>query len=215
MAGRAKTRLIPLLGPSGAAELQQALIADTTAKASRLRQRVAKWLFVAGGKLTGLRARAGWRVSAQHGRDLGERLERAFVRLLLSHSRVVVIGTDSPLLTPRLLQMALSELRSCDAVLGPCPDGGFYLVGLARRARGLFKGARLGTRHAFRDVQKAILARGFSCAILPEIPDIDRPRDLKEFQREVEKEPSLRMFAPALWNFLGAQASRLHAGVPS
>jgi hypothetical protein len=147
---------------------------------------------------------------AQRGRDLGERLEGAFRRLLQSHGKAVIIGTDSPLLSPRLLRLALSELRSCDAVLGPCPDGGFYLVGLAREAPGLFRGGRLGSRQAFRDVQRSLLGRGFSCSILPIVSDIDRPADLKEIAKQMIRKPSMRTASPALWRFLGAQASRLH-----
>jgi uncharacterized protein len=207
VAGRAKTRLIPLLGAQGAAQFQQALIQDTATKVSRLRLRLARWLFIAGGNLLVSPGLKRWHVAPQRGRDLGERLESAFRQLLLAHGRVVIIGTDSPLLTPRLLRLALSELQSCDSVLGPCPDGGFYLIGLARETRGLFQGVRLGTRHAFRDVKKQLLERGFSCSILPEVADIDRPQDFREIAEEMNRRSALRRAAPALWRFLSAPAS--------
>src|SRR3989442_15683695 len=50
--------------------------------------------------------------------------------MLSRHDDAIVIGTDSPLVPVRVLRLAISELRICDAVLGPCPDGGYYLVGL-------------------------------------------------------------------------------------
>jgi len=68
-------------------------------------------------------------VTRQRGSDLRERLERAFRALLRKHERVIVIGTDSPLLYPRLLRLPLSELRVSNSVLGLCPDGGYYLIG--------------------------------------------------------------------------------------
>jgi hypothetical protein len=208
VAGRAKTRLIPLLGPRGAAELQRALILDTVAKVNQLTRQTDSWLFTAGGKIPEFSGCDGWNVTAQRGRDLGQRLEAAFRRLLQSHSQAIIIGTDSPLLSPRLLRLALSELRSCDAVMGPCPDGGFYLVGLAREARELFRGVRLSSRHAFDDTRRALLGRGFSCSILPMVSDLDRPADLKEIAKQMFRKPSMRAVSPALWLFLGAQASR-------
>ena len=213
VAGRAKTRLIPLLGPRAAAELQSALILDTVAKVNQLAEQAVCWLFAAGGKIPEFPGRADWKLVAQRGRDLGERLEVAFRRLLQSHTKAVIIGTDSPLLSPRLLRLALSEIRTCDAVLGPCPDGGFYLIGLAREAPGLFRDVRLGSRHAFGDARRALLGRGFSCSILPIVSDIDRPRDLKEIAKGMTQRPVLRAASAALWAYLlGARPSRPHAG---
>ena len=145
MPGRAKTRLIPLLGPRGAAELQSALILDTTRKVSKLARSAARWLFLAGGAFPDFPDRNLWTVVQQRGRDLGERVERAFRQVLRGHRAAVIVGTDSPLLSPRLMRLALAELRVCDAVLGPCPDGGFYLVGLRRIVPGLFRGVRWST----------------------------------------------------------------------
>ena len=141
---------MPVFGAQGAAELQGALISDTLRKVSTIEPLASLYVFFAGGSLpTG--PRAGMRripafggdipwsagafqpsvtVLRQRGRDLGERLEGAFRFLLRRHPAAVVIGTDSPLLSGRLLRIALGELRVCDAVLGPCPDGGYYLVGL-------------------------------------------------------------------------------------
>ncbi|MBI4164800.1 MAG: TIGR04282 family arsenosugar biosynthesis glycosyltransferase [Acidobacteria bacterium] len=202
VAGRAKTRLIPLLGPRGAAALQAALILDTTAKVNGLAHHSTRWLFGVGGKISDFPDRHHWRREVQRGRDLGERLDSAFARLLRRHVRAVIIGTDSPLLSPRLLRLALTELKACDTVIGPCPDGGFYLVGLRLRIPGLFRSVRLGSRHAFGDTLKALLQRGLSCAVLPPVLDIDRPRDLQEFAMRMARRPELRTAAPALGRFL-------------
>lgn len=202
VAGRAKTRLIPLLGPRGAAELQRALILDTVAKVNQLAERTVRWYIAGGGKVPEFPARSDWNFATQRGRNLGARLEVAFRRLLQSPTKAVIIGTDSPLLSPRLLRLAHSELRTCDAVLGPCPDGGFYLVGLAREAPGLFRDVRLGSRFAFGDAQRALLSRGYSCSILPVVSDIDRPRDLQEIAKQMTRRPAMRAAAPALWRFL-------------
>ncbi len=202
--GRAKTRLIPLLGPQGAAQLQAVLILDTTRKVERLTG-IARWLFLAGPRSPSLQNRKRWKVARQRGASLSARLNKAFRRLLARHPAAVIIGTDSPLLPPRVLREALNELRVCDSVLGPCPDGGFYLIGLRRAIAGGFGGVRWGTRFAFRDMLNNLTTRGISCSILQPIPDLDRPADLRELTRLLAASPTRRMLASAVWRFLKAR----------
>ena len=148
--GQAKTRLAPLLGREGAAEFQAALISDAIRKVSRLvssGHNVTPYIFLAGREpfakrsarslaLPGIpcpaspRSAATFVILEQRGPGLGVRLERAFRQMLRRHAAAIIIGTDSPLVPVRVLRLALSELRICEAVLGPCPDGGYYLVGL-------------------------------------------------------------------------------------
>ncbi len=116
--------------------------------------------------------------------------------------RVVIMGTDSPLLSPRQIQAAFDELGFCEAVLGPCPDGGFYLIGLRRLPSGLFRGVRWSTRFACRDMLRNLLARGASCSLLSAVPDVDRPRDVKNLAGTLARSPGGRRLAPATWQFL-------------
>jgi rSAM/selenodomain-associated transferase 1 len=202
VAGYAKTRLIPLLGPRSAADFQAALILDTTRKVNKVAEGVARWLYLTGGPTPDFPGRNRWAVEQQRGHGLGQRLDRAFRQMLSRHSAAIIVGTDSPLLSPRAFRQAWSELRVCDAVIGPCPDGGFYLIGLRRIVRGLFLGVRWSTRHAFRDVLRQLLGHGFACAILANVPDVDRPQDLRELARQMARQPSMRARAPATWRFL-------------
>jgi len=137
---------------------------------------------------------------------LGQRLQRAFAQLLRRHSQVVIIGTDSPALAPALLRLALEELRSTDAVLGPCPDGGYYLIGLRRTCRGLFSGLRLGTEFAFGDTLASLLDHNFSCSVLKPCPDVDLPRDLAALKKSLIKHPASRRLMPHTWQFLSKTA---------
>ena len=205
--GRAKTRLIPLLGARGAADFQAALLADTIRKVSTLTGQLSRYIFISGHDFTISSALAHYTLKRQRGRDLGERLGRALRQLLQRHPAAVVIGTDSPLLPPRILRQAVSELRLCDAVLGPCPDGGFYLIGLRRMSPGLFRGVRWGTPHAFRDTLANILRRGFSCSILEPVADIDGPEDFRRLESEMASNPAARRTAPAVWSFIRKHAS--------
>jgi hypothetical protein len=194
--GKSKTRLIPLLGAAGAARFQAALAADAARKVNRLAGSAARYYFLAG-NAANLPPLRGWKLLRQRGRDLGERLERAFARLLRAHPAAAIIGTDSPELPSRLLRRTLSELRACDAVLGPSPDGGYYLIGLRRLEARLLHGVRWGTRFAFRDTLEHLLDRGFVCSILETFPDVDRPDDFRRLAKTLHPRR-----APASWRFV-------------
>ncbi len=200
--GKTKTRLIPVLGSRGAAEFHKALVSDVLRKIARLKSRTARYLFVAGGSFPRHTVPDIVQCRRQRGRGLGDRLEEAFAQLLRQHTRVVVIGTDSPALAPSVLHLALEELRTTDAVLGPCPDGGYYLIGLRRDVSGLFSQTRLGTEHAFRDTLGSLLMHGFSCSVLESCPDIDRPHDLFALKKYLSENPAARRRMPQTWRFL-------------
>ena len=204
--GRAKTRLIPLLGPRGAAELHAALSSDTINKVENLPLNVTRYLFLAGRRPQQLPNR--FILDRQRGVGLGVRLQNAFQTLLRYHASAVVIGTDSPLLPSAIIRVAFTELKACDAVLGPCPDGGYYLIGLRRSSPGLFRGVRWGTAFAFRDTLDKLLRRGYSCSILESHPDVDVPADVRLLLRELERSPSARRLAPSTWKCLTALIDR-------
>lgn len=205
--GRTKTRLIPALGPDGAAEFHRALVSDALRKVARLKGHLARYLFVTGGSLPSALVPTSFECRRQVGSDLGQRMGRAFAELLRQHSRAVVIGTDSPGLVPSLLRLALEELRTADAVLGPCPDGGYYLIGLRRTYRDLLDGVRLGTEFAFRDTVDSLLAQGFSFSVLESCLDIDLPQDLVALRESLVKNSSARRVMPQTWRFLSKMGS--------
>jgi hypothetical protein len=138
----------------------------------------------------------------QHGADLGDRLSHAFRLLLRRHTAVLIVGTDSPLLPARILRQGIQELRSCEAVLGPFPDGGYYLIGLRHFRSGMLTGVRWGTAWAFRDTLRRLLHHNLCCSILPPVADVDRPRDLLQLQGELRENCDARRLAPATWLFL-------------
>jgi hypothetical protein len=205
--GKAKTRLIPLLGPRGAAELHAALVRDALRKVDALAYRVTRYFFLAGRNFPRLLSQAGYTLARQRGAGLSAHLESAFRRLLRRHACAVVMGTDSPLLPPRIVDEALRELRVCDAVLGPCPDGGYYLIGLRRPqtgrvAAGMFRGIRWGTAFALRDTLHNLLSRSYSCSILEPYADVDVPADVRRLENALGGNRKARRLAPATWCFL-------------
>ena len=109
--------------------------------------------------------------------DLGARMARAFGRL--PPGPAVIVGTDMPELDAGQVARAFRALGAADAVFGPATDGGYWLIGLARRRplpRGLFRGVRWSTEHALADTL-ASLPAGYRVELLEECADIDDGAD--------------------------------------
>jgi rSAM/selenodomain-associated transferase 1 len=205
--GKAKTRLMSLLGPRGAARFHAALVADTVRKVAALSLKVRRYFFLAGpGVPAGFPS--SYTLRRQRGADLGARLEGAFGELLVPHEAAVVIGTDSPLLPRSAFRLAFIELQLSDAVLGPSPDGGFYLIGLRRQPKQAFRGVRWGTRFASHDMLRNLLRENYTCSILPSVADVDRPRDLRMLERQWARSRSTRQLAPSAWRFIASWRRR-------
>ena len=108
--------------------------------------------------------------------DLGQRLDRVMGGL--PPGPVVIIGTDIPEIRTGHIAAAMKRLGQADAVFGPAPDGGYWLVGLKRRPRlpRAFQQVRWSSSHALEDTQ-ANLA-GKTVALLDILCDVDEAADL-------------------------------------
>jgi len=148
--GQAKTRLIPSLGPAGAARLHRRLTEHTAcvARAAGVRDDTRVTVCFTGAPCRDFRSWLGCDLSyaAQPAGNLGVRLRQACASAFRSGARrVVVFGSDIPELSAVLLQQALAGLREHDIVLGPAADGGYYLIGMKRDRPELFAGIDWGT----------------------------------------------------------------------
>lgn len=123
-------------------------------------------------------ARGGTRLAQGQG-DLGPRMARVFERL--PPGPVVLIGSDIPGIGRDDIAGAFAALARFEAVFGPAADGGYWLVGLARRrlsrrfARNLFADVRWSSAHALADT-RANLPRGAEAPALRIMEDIDDGR---------------------------------------
>jgi hypothetical protein len=179
--GAVKTRLIPLLGPEGAAALHARLVKRTlaTARAAALRP---IWLYGAPGVDDAFfrfcATQFGAELAAQSGGDLGARMIAAFESALAAHPRVLLLGTDCPVLTARHLRQADRALRDgADAILVPCEDGGYALMGLKRVDARLFDGIAWGGENVLADTRARLTALGWRWRELDTLWDVDRPED--------------------------------------
>ncbi|MCI0402941.1 MAG: TIGR04282 family arsenosugar biosynthesis glycosyltransferase [Acidobacteria bacterium] len=174
--GHVKTRLIPALGAEQAAHLAEAFFRDTWNAVSRLDW--AHAVATSTGPLPPhLRALTGlvWR---QGEGDLGARLERVLRRALRHAPFAIALGADAPGIPLARLEAARRELRRNDAVLGPCQDGGFYLLGLRRCPRGLLAGLPWSRRDTFAHTLARLRERRISTRVLEPYFDLDHVKDL-------------------------------------
>lgn len=134
------------------------------------------------GDASALRLPMGSRVLPQRGVAFGERLENAFADVRsLGYAEIVAVGADSPGMDSGHLAEAFAALGSRDAVFGPAPDGGIYLIGLRGEAGPLLHGVSWRTRR----VLAQLLDRRPDAAVLASaLPDIDGRADLRLFQTD-------------------------------
>lgn len=183
--GQTKTRLIPSLGASGAAELQQAFILRTlqTAQAAGLGP-VSLWCAPDGDHafFQQCRSKFGINLYAQCEGGLGERMADAFEKLC-PQGPVLLIGTDCPALTPAHLQKAAQALlKSNEAVFLPSEDGGYVLVGLRHSQPALFQGIQWGSGEVMAATRERLRQTGLSWQEPAMLWDVDEPIDLKRLK---------------------------------
>lgn len=202
-----KTRMIPLLGPAGAAELQRAMTEHTLRNARSL-MHVQIEIRHAGGSEVRMREWLGDDLSyaGQGEGNLGIRMRRAFESAFADGvGQAVIVGTDCPGLSPTVLKSAFDALAKPRIALGPATDGGYYLIGIealsARRSLPLlFEGVDWGTESVY--AQTLDRARGCGVAVQPLVPlsDVDCPADMPVWERVQPGavRPLLSVIIPAL-----------------
>ncbi len=182
-----KTRLARQAGPSLGFAVASALLEDTFAMvgAGARDTSIAFTPASARGAFHALAPSADL-LEQPHG-DLGLRISGALDSALCDGSRAVLIGTDTPHLTPTLLDDAFRSLAAADIVIGPATDGGFYLLGLSTAVfpPGLFDEVQWSTASVCKQVVGNAHRLGLRVAHLPALTDID---DLSSLRTVIDSE---------------------------
>ncbi len=103
--------------------------------------------------------------------DLGKRMQRLFTHL--PPGPTIIVGSDIPAIRPVHVADAFRRLGRADAVLGPAPDGGYWLIGLKRTPKVLtpFAGVRWAGPHALADTVANL--EGKRIALAATLSDVD------------------------------------------
>ncbi|MFY0688756.1 MAG: TIGR04282 family arsenosugar biosynthesis glycosyltransferase [Cyclobacteriaceae bacterium] len=122
----------------------------------------------------------------QEGKDLGQRMLNAiFDGIENEYDKVVLIGTDIPELTPKLINIAFETLNKHDVVVGPANDGGYYLVGMKDAHNNLFEGKEYSHDKVHEELVEEAEDAGLSIGLLPTLTDIDTKEDMKAVGIEI------------------------------
>jgi len=179
--GQVKTRLAATIGADAAVAIYEAFLADITrtfADVADLRvlgfspdDAAAEEYFrsLADGK---------YELWAQPDSSLGARMAAFFIEHLTEESSVVLIGSDSPSLPRKLIDMAFTALEVDDCVIGPATDGGYYLIGLRRWNDGLFDDVNWGGPRVLAQTVRNLTEADFTLQLLPPWYDVDTLEDL-------------------------------------
>ncbi len=180
--GKVKTRLAKVIGEDAALDIYKCLVTDTleTLKAGPFAldicfyppdsgEIVESWL---GNEYTYVQ---------QHGRDIGERMKNAFIQIFSDGvAKVLLIGSDIPDMTISSINEAVEALDTRDAVIGPTPDGGYYLIGFNRSTflPDIFQGIAWSTGSVFYQTMQILKKSAVSVHVLTRLMDIDTFDDL-------------------------------------
>jgi hypothetical protein len=122
----------------------------------------------------------------QVGQDLGERMKNAFAENFeLGIEKVVLIGTDCPSLEGKHIIQAFEALDQSDLVLGPAKDGGYYLIGMKRRADFLFEGITWSSELVLSQTLALAAEQGLQTSLLPVLEDIDTLEDWERYCSQI------------------------------
>jgi uncharacterized protein len=189
--GKVKTRLGSAYAPDAILALYRAFVDDTIelARALRLKtvamcpadeaEEVRDWL-----------ARD-VDVIPQRGIGLAAGLRSTFELLCTTaRRRVIAFNADSPHLPKGVLPDAYAALATHDLVVGPCDDGGYYLIGAKQPHPGLFDAATMGRESACAALLARVERHRLRVALVAEHYDIDLPEDVVRLAAELGREPS-------------------------
>jgi rSAM/selenodomain-associated transferase 1 len=130
----------------------------------------------------------------QTGTDLGERMERAFVRIFREGAdKALLIGSDIPGLSSAVILEAFDSLTSHDAVIGPARDGGYYLIGFQKNGfdAAVFHDMIWSTKAVFGETIMRLRENARNVHVLPQCTDVDTKEDLKTLLNQMEqREPA-------------------------
>ncbi len=211
--GHAKTRLIPILGPEGAARVAEAFLLDLleilntwpppppdlqTRDKNRV-QNPNRILFFAPRTaeasfkelLTREQLQRHWTLRPQSSGDLGERLNAALTKIQTeTEGPVLFLGMDCLEFPSSSLSEALGLARTGKIVVRPARDGGYVMLALpAGTPPEIFNEIRWSTAFTCSDQIARAHALGIPIESIGTSMDVDEPEDLREFWHRIKSTP--------------------------
>ncbi len=184
LAGAVKTRLTPPFSPGDAAELYACMLDDVleVSSAAAREHELEPILALHPGRAArelAQRAPSGFRVVAQRGRDLSQRMQWALGEAAAADSWPTLLrGSDSPMLGAERVAEVVRVLEEDDVAIVPDRDGGYSMVGLQHFVPGIFRHT-MSTTTVAEDTRSRAAHMGLSSRVLAAGFDVDRADDLR------------------------------------
>jgi len=184
--GRCKTRLASSLGNIGAARLHASLVQRTVQVFSR--QNICQpelWCTPDTGHsfFQQLHQHCQIPLYTQHLGDLGLKMGHAAEQRLRQHSKVIIIGTDCPVLELNHIDNVLDDLRNGYQVsIVPAEDGGYVMIGLQCFDPTLFADIPWGSEQVMEQTATRLDKLGWKWKRHQALWDIDREEDYQRLQ---------------------------------
>jgi rSAM/selenodomain-associated transferase 1 len=192
--GKVKRRLAQSIGEEAATGLYRMFVRDTLSTVGALdipyhiavhppesQEQIAEWLGTS------------HRYIHQRGTNLGERLLNGFITPFeMKYRQVIALASDCPDLPIEIIQAAISNLQTHEAVIGPAPDGGYYLIGFTHDnfIPNVFRNISWSTNMVFQETLSRMRSESQHVHVLPEWQDIDTKSDLLDFYKKYQARPS-------------------------
>lgn len=217
-AGNVKTRLVPPLTNEEAAQLNRCFLQDTGAAISAC----CNWLAAANPGQRNVRGiavytpigaesdyadilPADFSLVPQRGESFGERLYFAAEDLFkCGFASVCLIDSDSPTIPAEnfINAVELLSLPGNRIVLGPCDDGGYYLIGFKQLHREVFEEVDWSTERVLEQTKQRAAQIGVDVCELPRGFDVDDRATLHRLCDELLSENARDGVAPHTQKFL-------------
>lgn len=186
-AGFAKTRLIPVLGERGAADLARRMLHHTLQAAIDAHVGTVELCVtpdISAPAWHDIRLPQDIGITAQGEGDLGARMARAAQRAIGQGESVLLIGTDCVEMSALLLEEAGQRLLDHDAVIHCTADGGYALLGLNDFHPALFENMPWSTDAVAVNTLKRLALLGWSVYVGQMLHDVDEPQDMQRLRTE-------------------------------
>jgi uncharacterized protein len=192
-AGQVKTRLVPPLTPDEAAELNKCFLRDRAAAISSVATNddacgIAAYTPIGAEAAYADILPADFNLLPQRGVDFGERLYFAAEDLFrCGFDSVCLIDSDSPTVPAENFSKAIGVLKTHGdrIVLGPCDDGGYYLIGLKKPHRELFEQIDWSTERVLEQTRRCAREIDLEVKLLPSGYDVDDAASLRRLCNEL------------------------------
>ena len=113
--------------------------------------------------------------------DLGERIIHAFHEVFIDSSGPsIIIGSDCYDLDSDVIEEAFQKLKEFDLVLGPANDGGYYLLGINKMSKDIFRDIDWSTEKVLKQTLEAAQEEKMTYFLLKELIDLDTFEDLEK-----------------------------------